>query len=325
MVKLSSLGDVIQTLPVLHDLQQHVPGVQIDWVVEEAFADLLHSVPSIQRVLPIAQRRWRQQPFGRASRHGWRAFWATLHESDYDLVIDFQGLIKSAWVARGAGLAPAGVSVTYANGSDLCAYEWPVRWLVKRTVPMEQSIHAVARYRSLAARACGQAASDWLAKPPTYPWPVVKPSEPRLAVFAHGTTRLDNQWPFEHWLALGQGLIQTGWQVAVPQSNDRESQWAEQLQTALGEGSMVWPRMDLASLRLSMAKASLVVGVDSGLSHLAIAQHLPVVQIFSQPRVARAGPVGYAHQEAVGGESPPQVDAVWSAYWRVMHAAPPRD
>ena len=148
VVKLSSLGDVIQTLPVLHDLQQHLPGVHIDWVVEEAFADLLRSVPSIQRVLPIAQRRWRKQPLGRESRLGWQAFWDQLHEVDYDLVIDFQGLIKSAWVARGARLAPGGVSVTYANGSDWCAYEWPVRWLLKRSVPMEQTIHAVARYRS---------------------------------------------------------------------------------------------------------------------------------------------------------------------------------
>ena len=325
VVKLSSLGDVIQTLPVLHDLQQHLPGVHIDWVVEEAFADLLRSVSSIQRVLPIAQRRWRKQPLGRESRRGWQAFWDQLHEVDYDLVIDFQGLIKSAWVARGARLAPGGVSVTYANGSDWCAYEWPVRWLLKRSVPMEQTIHAVARYRSLAARACGQDVAQWLSTPPTYPWPSVTASQPPWVVFAHGTTRLDNEWPFDSWLALGQGLIQAGFQVAVPQSSDRESQWAQQLQEALGQGCTVWPRMDLASLRLAMAQASLVVGVDSGLSHLAIAQHLPVVQIFSQPRVARAGPVGYLHQEAVGGESPPTVDDVWAAHVRVLHAAPGRN
>ena len=76
VVKLSSLGDVIQTLPVLHDIQALHPQAQIDWVVEEAFADLLRSVPSIARVIPIAQRRWRRAPWSAESRQGWKAFWA---------------------------------------------------------------------------------------------------------------------------------------------------------------------------------------------------------------------------------------------------------
>ena len=95
------------------------------------------------------------------------------------------------------------------------------------------------------------------------------------------------------------------------------------IDTGTGDSAATLPAT-LPSLRLAMAQANLVVGVDSGLSHLAIAQHLPVVQIFSQPRVARAGPVGYAHQEAVGGESPPTVDDVWAAHVRVLHAAPGR-
>jgi len=136
VVKLSSLGDVIQTLPVLHDIQALHPQAQIDWVVEEAFADLLRSVPSIARVIPIAQRRWRRAPWSAESRQGWKAFWADLHKQAYDVVIDFQGLIKSARVARGARLAPGGYSVTYANASDWCAYEWPVRYLLSRSVPM---------------------------------------------------------------------------------------------------------------------------------------------------------------------------------------------
>ena len=89
-----------------------------------------------------------------------------MHQQTYDVVIDFQGLIKSARVARGARLEPSGYSVTYANASDWCAYEWPVRWLLQRSVPMEKTIHAVARYRSLAARALGHDAAQWLSQPP---------------------------------------------------------------------------------------------------------------------------------------------------------------
>ena len=317
VVKLSSLGDVIQTLPVLHDIQALHPQAQIDWVVEEAFADLLRSVPSIVRVIPIAQRRWRRAPWSAESRHGWKAFWADLHQQAYDVVIDFQGLIKSARVARGARLAPGGYSVTYANASDWCAYEWPVRYLLSRSVPMEKTIHAVARYRSLAARAWGQEPAYVLSQAPVYPWPLPAPTQAPCVVLAHGTTRADNAWPMAHWQALAQRFLAQGWTLAVPQANDSEAQWAAQLQSILGPACQVWPRMGLADLRDRMAQCSGVIGVDSGLGHLAVALDLPTVIIFSQPRVARAGPVGRAHQTAVGGDHVPDAPAVWAAWQSV--------
>jgi heptosyltransferase-1 len=317
VVKQSSLGDVIQTLPVLHDILARHPLAQIDWVVEEAFADLLRSVPSISRVIPIAQRRWRRAPWSRDARRGWAAFWADLHLHTYDVVIDFQGLIKSARVARGARLSPGGFSITYANASDWCAYEWPVRYMLKRCVPMEKTIHAVARYRSLAARAWGQDPAPVLAQTPTYPWPQRSASHPRCLVLAHGTTRADNAWPMADWLGLAQRLVAEGWTVALPHANDSEAQWAAQLQSAIGEACVVWPRMGLADLRQRMADCGGVIGVDSGLGHLAVALDLPTVIIFSQPRVARAGPIGRAHQMAVGGDTAPEPLAVWAAWQSV--------
>lgn len=317
VVKLSSLGDVIQTLPVLHDIQALHPQAQIDWVVEEAFADLLRTVPAISRVIPIAQRRWRRAPWSSASRQAWRAFWADLHQQTYDLVIDFQGLIKSARVARGARLSAGGCSVTYANRSDWCAYEWPVRWMLMRSVPMEKTIHAVARYRSLAAQSLGRDPAPWLAQSPVYPWPAPVPTSPPSVVLAHGTTRADNAWPMALWQTLALRLLSQGYRLALPQANENEAQWARQLQASLGEACDVWPRMGLAELRGHMAASSGVIGVDSGLGHLAVALDLPTVIIFSQARVARAGPVGRAHQKAVGGHRAPDVDAVWLAWQSV--------
>ena len=324
VVKLSSLGDVIQTLPVLHDIHSRYPDCSIDWVVEEAFADLLATVPSVRKVIPIAQRRWRKTFWQAQTRAAWRAFWQNLRRESYDLVIDFQGLIKSARVARMARLNPGGFSVTYANASDWCSYEWPVRWMLQRSLPMEKTIHAVARYRSLAARACAQDAAQWLANAPVYPWPALPASEPPVAVLAFGTTRADNLWPTQDWATLGRHLLAQGFRLALPQSSEQELQWAQQLAGVLGPACQVWPRMSLAELKTHMASAALVVGVDSGLSHLAIALNLPVVQIFSQPRVARAGPVGRAHQQAVGGERAPQPDEVWPACQQVLAAAPAR-
>lgn len=313
IVKLSSLGDVIQTMPVIEDMRAHLPSVQIDWVVEEAFADLVSKVSGITRVIPCAERRWRKSPFKRETRHEWTEFWHTLREVPYDVVIDFQGLIKSARIARGARLTPDGFSVTYANKSDLCAYEWPVRWLVQKTVPMEKQIHAVARYRALAARALGYESSGVLMRPPVYPLTAAARTDRKGIMFAHGTTRIDNEWPFESWVKLGQRFIQQGDMVILPQANDREADLVKRIAQVLGEHAQVLPRMKLSDVLTCMGHCRAVVSVDSGLGHLAVALNLPVVQLFSQPRISRAGPIGVSHQCAVGGDHVPSVDETWQA------------
>lgn len=314
IVKLSSLGDVIQTLPVIEDMKACLPGVTMDWVVEEAFADLLTQAQGLNRVIPCAERRWRKTPFKRETRQEWARFWQTLREVSYDAVIDFQGLMKSARVARGARLASGGFTATYANKSDLCAYEWPVKWMLQKAVPMEKKIHAVARYRALAARALGYESTGVLQRMPTYPLAAAAREVRQGTLLAHGTTRLDNEWPFESWLQLGQRLIQQGEVVVLPQANDREADFVQRLAQALGDHALVLPRMTLSQVMSHMANCRAVVSVDSGLGHLAVALNLPVVQLFSQPRIERAGPVGAAHQCAVGGDHVPSVDETWDAY-----------
>ena len=315
VVKLSSLGDVIQTMPVVHDILVACPQAQIDWVVEEAFAPLVERVQGLRRVLPIAERRWRKSRRDPTTQSEKSAFINQLQSETYDAVIDFQGLIKSALVARQARISPSGFRATYANRSDACSYEWPVRWMLDRTVPMPKRIHAVARYRRLAALALGYE----LTQPAVYRLnPAVRrelANAPGVIVFAHGTTRADNEWPEADWHSLGQRLIAEGFQIALPHSGVRELEWAQHLAAALGSSAEVWPAMGLAQVLDRMAQAVGVIGVDSGLSHMAVALDLPHVQIFSQPRAWRAGPVGQLHQVAVGGDAPPGVAQVWQA-WR---------
>ena len=314
LVKLSSLGDVIQTMPVVQDLLRVWPQAQIDWVVEEAFAPLVERVEGVRKVLPIAQRRWRKTRWSGATREEQADFLERLQAESYDAVIDFQGLIKSALVARRAHVTKAGFRTTYANGSEACSYEWPVRWMLDRTVPMPRRIHAVARYRKLAAGALGYLADD----APVYKLRLR--AEPARAagecviVFAHGTTRADNEWPQAAWLALGQRFIAQGYQIALPQSGALELAFTQRLATALGAGAEVWSALTLAQVLDRMATAIGVIGVDSGLSHMAVALNLPHVQIFSQPRAWRAGPVGQPHQRAVGGAIAPDVNEVWQAW-----------
>ena len=313
IVKLSSLGDVVQTMPVVHDLQQHFPAAEIDWVVEEAFAPLAERLPGVRRVLPMAQRRWRKSRWSAATRRERAAFDAALRSEAYDAVVDFQGLIKSALVARRARRTPEGFSATYANASDACSYEWPVRYLLQRTLPMPQRIHAVARYRLLAALALGFESQG----APVYGLQTQPTAPQRSVVLAHGTTRADNEWPQARWVALAERLVAQGFRIALPQSNDAELALVTRIAHSLPGHADVWPRMALPQVLDAMAASSGVIGVDSGLSHLAVALNLPHVQIFSQPRAWRAGPVGQAHQVAVGGESAPDVDAVWAAWQAV--------
>ena len=314
IVKLSSLGDVVQTMPVVHDVQRQFPGAVVDWVVEEAFAPLVARVVGVRRVLPIAERRWRKSRWNAATRRERAAFRTALQQESYDAVLDFQGLIKSALVARSARRTDTGFSATYANASDACSYEWPVRYLLQRTFPMPQRIHAVARYRLLAASALGFDQHG----APVYGLKPLPCEQTRTVVFAHGTTRADNEWPEDHWLALADRLVSQGFRIALPQSNAAELELVTRMARSLQGRADVWPRLALPQVMDAMAASCGVIGVDSGLSHLAVALNLPHVQIFSQPRAWRAGPVGQPHQVAVGGEGAPDVDTVWNAWQAVL-------
>jgi len=320
IVKVSSLGDVVQTLPVLHDLRRNIDGVVVDWVVEEAFAPLLVEVSGIERIIPIGLRRWRQQLFGADEKRERQAFTAQLRQTPYDAVIDFQGLVKSALVARRARLAPGGHRYTYANGSELCGYEWPVRYMVDRPVPMERRVHAIRRYRLLAARALGYSIEQ---VPPRVDWRFAAPSRVgREVLLAHGTTRLDNEWPEPDWADIGRRLVAAGFRVVLPHVGEREALRVQWLGAAIGAGVELLPQMGLDALVRRMAACAGVIGVDSGLSHLAVALDLCHVQLFSQPRARRAGPVDSLYQLPVGGDTAPSADAVWASWQQAWAARP---
>lgn len=316
IVKLSSLGDVVQTIPLVHDILQHHPDACIDWVVEEAFAPVVQQVQGVRRVIPIAQRRWRKSKDAHAKRQEKRQFKTQLHEQTYDVVLDVQGLIKSAWVMRQARITAGGVRATFGNRSDACSYEWPVRFLANKLVPMPRRVHAVQRYRLLAAGVFGYT----LEASPCYDIAPSVAAPQNAVLFAHGTTRDDNRWPLDCWQAVGEKLVAQGCEVWIPQAGQAEADFANELAQRLGPKAHVLPPMGLPQLWQTMAQTRGVIGVDSGVSHMAVALNLPHVQIFSQDRAWRAGPVGCAHQVSVGGSQAPTADQVWQAWTQVLEA-----
>ena len=155
IVKLSSLGDVVHAMPAVQDMRAAYPQARIDWVVDTAFAPLVHRCEGVDTVISCGLRRWRQSPLGAQTGLEWRAFRDALRHSSYDAVIDLQGLTKSALVSRAAWLTVGGKRYAMANQTDGSSYEAPTRWLADVAIPIEPHVHAVARSRELCARALG--------------------------------------------------------------------------------------------------------------------------------------------------------------------------
>jgi heptosyltransferase-1 len=340
LVKLSSLGDVIHTLPVVQDILAAHPQAVIDWVVEPGFAPLLRRVDGLRRVIECAQRRWRARGLAgllaadvRAEK---RAFLQALREETYDTVIDLQGLTKSALVARRARLAQGGERVALANRTDGSGYEPPTRWVAHRVIRIPPRTPALDRSRQLAAAALGYA----LQGPPRFGLQGRLPRHgQRTGVFVHGTSRADKLWPEADWVALGRRLVAEGWRIALPQGSDDEAARAARLAAGIGADHCdAWPRMGLDALVDEMGACHGVIGVDSGLSHLAVALELPHVQLYNFPTAWRTGPqpvdaLGEVHGHqvsvvaqtmAAGGVGlAPSLDDVWAA-WQGVCAATER-
>jgi heptosyltransferase-1 len=322
IVKLSSLGDVVHCMPVVHDIVHAHPGALIDWVVEPGFAPLVRRVDGVEAAIECALRRWTQTWWSGATRAEWRAFRAVLRLQAYDAILDLQGLTKSAVIARLARRAPGGASYGLANRTEGASHEPPARWLVDHPIRIEPHIHALDRSRVLSASALGYAVEG----PPRFGLGA-RTSAPAGAsptlVLVHGTSRDDKLWPEASWVELGRRAIAQGWQIALPHAGAIELARAQRIAGALGAAAQVWPALGLDALVDRLGATQGVVGVDSGLSHIAVALDLPHVQIYNWPTAWRTGPLpehGHRHQVAVEARPTPTVEAVWRAWLQVCGA-----
>ncbi|MBI5276637.1 MAG: lipopolysaccharide heptosyltransferase I [Burkholderiales bacterium] len=315
IVKLSSLGDVVHAMPAVQDIVREVSGAEVHWVVERAFAPLVECCHGVQCVVQSDLRRWRKALLSPKTRAEWVAFRETLREDEYGAIIDLQGLAKSALVSRVAQLAPGGLRFAMANPTEGSSYEVPTRWAADVAVPIEPRIHAVARSREMCARSLGYDI------PAELRYGLV-PSDGRFAdktdcvALIHGTSRPDKLWPEKHWVELGRKLVAQGYSIGLPHGNEVELDRSERIAGALGPRAEVWPRWPLDTLFNRLAACAGAIGVDSGLSHIAVALDLPHVQIYNFDTAWRTGPVGNPRQGAVYESPTPSLDSVWDAWLR---------
>jgi heptosyltransferase-1 len=293
-VKTSSLGDVVHNCPAVSDAARNTGGAQIDWVVEEAFADVARMHRSVRRVIPVALRRWRAALW---SAGVWREIAAFRHElaaERYDTVIDTQGLLKSALVTRFASGRRHGMDRASAR-EPMAARFYDVAHAVPRP------LHAVERNRRLTAAALGYAlegACDYGLQG------TAAGSSGAYALFLTMTSRADKLWPESRWIELGRALALP---VVLPWGNEEERSRAERI--ARGVGQAVVPnRTPIKELAEVLLNAKRVVGLDSGLTHLAAALGVPTVAIYCGSDPALTGLYGGVSARNVGAPGkPPEV------------------
>jgi heptosyltransferase-1 len=325
LVKTSSLGDVVHNLPVVSDIRRALPDATIDWAVEDAFTAIPALHPGLRRVIACSPRRWRR---GLLAPSTWReigAVRAALREAPYDLVIDTQGLLKSALIAR---LAPG-----TRHGLDWRSSREPLRWAYDRTHAIAWGRHAVERNRELAARAVGYA----VAGPPVYgieapPFPPAaadddSPDEERLPwqdpqgryawapsgpflILLHATSAERKLWPEHQWKKLAAHFGSAGVACVLPWGGAEEQARSNRIAQGV-PNAVVPPRLGLHALAGLLGRSRCVIGVDTGLVHLAAALGRPTVGIFVATDPAATGVRAGDHAVNVGsGQAAPTQAAV---------------
>lgn len=315
LVKTSSLGDVIHNLPVATDIRRALPQAMVDWVCEPPYAPLVALHPAVSRTFPLPLRNLKKRWYSPAAWREFRARRRALAAETYDLILDTQGLAKSAWISTMASGPRAGYDAASAR-EPLAARKYQKHYAVSR------ELHAVVRNRMLAAAALGYA----LDGPADYGLSGIDgPGSPELArpyaIFLHATSRADKMWPTAHWVVLGQRLRQRGIGIVLPWGSPTEHAESERIAAALleADGPRVWvpPSMGLTAVAGLLAASQLVVGVDTGLAHLAVALGRPTVGIYCATDPGLTGLHGGAGAINLGGiDDAPNVDAVISALER---------
>ncbi len=279
LIKTSSLGDVVHNLPVVSDIRARFPRARIDWVVEEGYRDIVGMHPGVHRVIPVALRRWRGNVLKPAHWREFGQFRRALSGMRYDCIVDTQGLIKSALLARAASGTRHGYAACSAR-EPLAAKFYDIVHVVSR------DLHAVERNRRLAALALGYempAALDYGIAVPSG----VGPKEPRpYCVLLHATSRADKLWPERAWERLGGELAHQGYVSILPWGDAAERARSERIARALPL-AVVPPALGMLAMAGLLAGAGAVIGVDTGLTHLAAALGRPVVALYcgTQPRL----------------------------------------
>ena len=280
IVKTSSMGDVIHMLPALTDMRRAYPELCIDWLVEEGFADIPAWHPAVNEVIPVALRRWRGRLMDKTTWQEISNLKRRLSQANYDRVLDSQGLLKSAVLAGWAKRPVMGLDAKSAR-------EFLAAFFYHDKLQVAKGLHAIDRNRQLAAQALNYSLDEM---PLSYGLDSVAHSTDPLAsldislpdsyvVFLHAASKQEKEWSIANWITLGQAMNQQGLSVLLPWANEREHTNAKTIAVSLSQ-ALVLPKLGLDALADIIVHARLLIGGDSGLSHMAAAFNRPIVALY---------------------------------------------
>lgn len=297
IVKTSSMGDVIHMLPAVTDIARVYPQLNIDWAVEEAFAHIPAWHPAVNNVIPVAVRRWRKNIFNSTTWKQISQVRQQLRDASYDLVLDSQGLFKSAVVSSWAKQPVAGMDKQSAREGIAARF-------YRDQYPVARGQHAVPRNRQLTAQVLGFSLED---KPldygvghhlqqsglldHAYSQLAELDLPERFMIFLHAASTPEKEWPVPLWIKLGQVVNEKGFSVLLPWGNDREHANAQAIANGLSQAKVL-PRLGLNELAALFLKADMLVGEDSGLSHMAAALDKPIIALYLVTDPALTGVMG---------------------------------
>jgi heptosyltransferase-1 len=301
LVKLSSLGDVLHNLPTVWDLRKRLPEAKIDWIVEEGYVHLLEPLKTtntfrgIDHIIPVAFRRWRKNLF---SLRTWREFFAMrklLQATTYDVLLETQGLLKSALVCALAKKSNNAVVAGLGNATEHSGYEPMARMFYTQSVHVPVKCHAIDRSRWVMCSAFDWPLFDRRSEPPLfYPPAFVEQLAPLLfeglkkqpndlpvpyVVCFHSTARAAKRWPTEHWVELGKSLSNQGYQVLFPWGSLEEMKISAHIASQVS-GAIVPTAFSIGEAYRLVMHAALTIGVDTGLTHLAAVLGKPTIEIY---------------------------------------------
>lgn len=340
IVKLSSLGDVLHTLPIVWDLRKRLPDAQIDWIVEEAYVPLLKPLETtntfrgIDRIIPLAFRRWRNSFWSQSTWYEFREMRQMLQAITYDAILETQGLIKSALVCALANKYPHAVVAGFGNGTEYSGYEPLARLFYTQLVQVPKRCHAVDRARLVMCSAMDWSPIERETEPPKfYPLEFVKNLpflsleslteatcsiiKPYVVCF-HSTARTAKRWSNESWIDLGKALANQGYQLIFPWGSEAERKVSELIISQI-PGAILPRAISIKEAYALIAHATLTIGVDTGLTHLAAVLGKPTVEVYcDSPRWKTEG--YWCEQIANHGDlqHPPTITEVFDSCQRLI-------
>ena len=288
IVKTSSMGDIIHTLPALSDAQKAMPEIQFDWLVEDAFAEIPTWHPAVNKVISIKFRQLRKKPLLLPFKLAWKTFKRNLQQTHYDIIIDAQGLLKSVFLAKKA----RGILHGYDKQSikeSLAAYFYGV----KRTISKEQ--HAINRARELFSKSLGYDYSsfdmDYGIKQSIDESASKDKFEKQYIILLTNTSQQSKHWSIEGWRSLLAKLRDSNLVAIMPSGSDKEYQMtcliAEGFDNAIALQRQ--PLLDTAHL---ISKSVAVVSVDTGLAHLSAALDKSTITLYGPTNPDKIGTMG---------------------------------